>query len=66
MDPLGPLRCPPQVKLGREEGRGHLQRERERRHWLFITLAPKSHYNVFLLVGLTTLGAIVNFDWLIH
>ena len=33
---------------------------------MFITLVPKVCNNVFLLVGLTTLGIFVNFDWLIH
>ena len=32
---------------------------------LFITLVPKVYYNVFLCVGITTLGTL-NFDWLIH
>ena len=27
---------------------------------------PKFYNNVFLLVGLTTLGTLVKFDWLIH
>ena len=30
-------------------------------HW-----SPKFNNNVFLLVGLTTLGTSVNFDWLVH
>ena len=31
---------------------------------LFITLVPKVYNNVFLFVGLTTLGDLLNFDWL--
>ena len=30
--------------------------------WAVITLVPK----VFLFVGLTTLGTIVNFDWFVY
>ncbi len=33
---------------------------------LFITLVPKVYNNVFLFVGLTNLGTLLNFDWLIH
>ena len=39
--------------------------KQNREEWdsrLFITLVPK----VFLFVGLTTLGTLVNFDWLVH
>ena len=28
--------------------------------------SPKFYNNVFLFVGLKTLGTLVNFDWLIH
>ena len=31
-----------------------------------ITLGPKILLNVFLFVGSTTLGTILNFDWLVH
>ena len=34
--------------------------------WLFITLVPKVLYNFFLFVGLTTLGSLMYFYWLIH
>ena len=37
-----------------------LLKERERGH------CPKFYNNVFLFFSLTTLGALVNFDWLIH
>ena len=33
---------------------------------LFITLVLKVFNNVFLFVGLTTSGTLVNFDWLAH
>ena len=33
---------------------------------LLITLVPKVLYNVFLFVGLTTLGTSIEFDWLVH
>ena len=33
---------------------------------LFITLVPKFQDNVFLFVGLTTLGTFIEFDWLVH
>ena len=32
---------------------------------LFITIVSKVLPNIFLLVGLTTLGQL-NFDWLVH
>ena len=32
--------------------------------WLLQTIVPKVLNNVFLFVGLTTLGTWVNFDWL--
>ena len=32
---------------------------------LFITPVPKVYNNVFLFVGLTTLGNLTNYDWLI-
>ena len=38
MDPLGPLRCPPQVKLGREKGRGQ---------WAVNYTSPKSFIITF-------------------
>ena len=33
---------------------------------LFITLVPKFYYKVVLFVGLTILGTLVNFDWLVN
>ena len=45
----------------------NVQKSRERgENELFITLVPKVYYNVFLLVGLTTLGTFVNVDWLVY
>ena len=34
--------------------------------WLFITLAPKFYNNVFLFLGLITLGNFLNFDCLVQ
>ena len=33
---------------------------------MLISLVPKFYNNVSLFVDLTTLGTLVNFDWLIH
>ena len=38
------------------------ERERVRGQWAVY----KYYNNVFLFVGLTTLGTLVNFDWLAH
>ena len=39
--------------------------EREGGNGLFITVVPKVLNDVFLFVGLTTLGTLVNFNWLV-
>ena len=56
-----------QMKLitGEIKESGIYLRERERAMGLFITLVPKVSTNVFLLVGLTTLELLPNFDWLL-
>ena len=56
-----------QIKFltGEIEESGIYLRERERAMGLFITLVPKVSTNVFLLVGLTTLELLPNFDWLL-
>ena len=42
-----------------------LSRERGK-NGLFIALVPKFYNNLFLIVGLTTLRTLMNFDWLVN
>ena len=43
------------------------ERERERGdNWLIISQSTKFCNDVFLFVGFTTLGTLVNFNWLVQ
>ena len=37
-----------------------------RGHWAGYYTSPQSFNIVFLFVGLTTLGTVVNFDWFVY